>query len=91
MLSWSYYGLQSWMYLFGRSKAADYSYKLLFCIFVIIGSAASLGAVTDFSDAMIFAMVVPNMIGLAILLPEVRAEITDYVGKIKSGEIKAFK
>lgn len=91
MLSWSYYGLQSWMYLFGRSKIADYSYKILFCLFVILGSAASLGAVTDFSDAMIFAMVVPNMVGLFILLPVVKEEVNDYLGKIRSGEIRSVK
>lgn len=91
MLSWSYYGLQCWMYLFGRTKTMDYTYKILFCIFVVIGSSASLGAVTDFSDAMIFAMVVPNMIGLMFLLPEVRRALRDYVGKIKSGEIKTVK
>lgn len=91
MLSWSYYGLQCWMFLFGRSKAADYTYKILFCLFVILGSAASLGAVTDFSDAMIFAMAVPNLIGLLLLLPVVKAEITSYIGKIKSGEIRAYK
>ena len=91
MLSWSYYGLQCWMFLFGRSKIADYSYKVLFCLFVVLGSAASLGAVTDFSDAMIFAMVVPNMIGLVILLPVVKEEINSYIGKIKSGEIKSYK
>jgi len=91
MLSWSYYGLQSWMYLFGRSKSSDITYKILFCIFVVIGSAASLGAVTAFSDAMIFAMVVPNMIGLMFLLPVVKEEINKYVRKIKTGEIKTVK
>ncbi len=91
MLSWSYYGLQSWMFLFGRNKIADYSYKILFCVFVILGSAASLGAVTNFSDAMIFAMVVPNMTGLMILLPDVRKEINSYVTKIKTGVIRTVK
>ncbi len=91
MLSWSYYGLQSWMYLFGRSKSSDITYKILFCIFVVIGSAASLGAVTAFSDAMIFAMVVPNMIGLMFLLPVVKEEINKYVKKIKTGEIETVK
>lgn len=91
MLSWSYYGLQSWMYLFGRTKTMDYTYKILFCVFVVIGSSASLGAVTDFSDAMIFAMVIPNMIGLMFLLPEVRKALNDYVRKIKTGEIKTVK
>jgi alanine or glycine:cation symporter, AGCS family len=83
MLSWSYYGLQAWMYLFGRSKVADYSYKVLFCIFIVIGSAVSLGAVTDFSDAMIFAMSVPNLIGCFLLFPKVREELTRYIKAIK--------
>jgi AGCS family alanine or glycine:cation symporter len=84
MLSWSYYGLQSWMFLFGRSKAADFSYKILFCIFVVIGSSASLGAVVGFSDAMIFAMSVPNIIGLMLLLPKVREELKKYLQKVKA-------
>ena len=82
MLSWSYYGLQGWMFLFGRSKASDYAYKILFCLFVVIGSAASLGAVTDFSDAMIFAMAVPNVIGLFFLFPKVREELARYLKAI---------
>lgn len=87
MLSWSYYGLQGWMYLFGRSKKADYTYKILFCLFIIVGSVATLGAVTDFSDAMIFAMSVPNIIGLFFLFPKVREELGRYlkaIGVIKS-------
>ncbi len=79
MLSWSYYGLQAWKYLFGKGKGADLAYKLLFCLFVVIGSAASLGSVIGFSDAMIFAMVFPNIIGLLILAPVVRDEVRKYV------------
>ena len=82
MISWSYYGLQAWKYLFGRSKAADLSFKILFLIFVVVGSAASLGAVIDFSDAMIFAMVFPNMIGLFFLFPKVREELNRYLEAI---------
>jgi len=84
MLSWSYYGLQSWLFLFGRTKKADYAYKILFCLFIVVGSAASLGAVTDFSDAMIFAMSVPNIIGLFILFPKVREELKRYLSAIKN-------
>ncbi len=91
MLSWSYYGLQSWMFLFGRNKVADYTYKILFCLFVILGSAASLTAVTDFSDAMIFAMAIPNLTGLLILMPKVRDEVNKYVRKIETGEIETVK
>ncbi|MEM6964852.1 MAG: alanine/glycine:cation symporter family protein [Bacteroidota bacterium] len=82
MISWSYYGLQSWLYLFGRSKVNEYVYKILFCLFVIVGAAASLGAVTDFSDSMIFAMAIPNLIGVFLLMPKVREELNRYLKAI---------
>lgn len=84
MISWSYYGFQGWSYLFGRTKKAEYVYKILFCLFVIVGSAASLGAVIDFADAMVFAMMVPNMIGLVILAPKVKEELVKYMDAIKT-------
>jgi AGCS family alanine or glycine:cation symporter len=87
MLSWSYYGLQAWKYLFGKSQVADMSYKVLFLLFIVIGAAASLGAVVDFSDAMIFAMIFPNMVGLIILAPKVREEVRRYVAAIRSGSL----
>ena len=82
MISWSYYGLQSWKFLFGRSKLADITYKLLFIAFIIIGAAASMKAVFDFSDAMILALVFPNMIGLFFLFPVVRDELVKYLKAI---------
>ncbi len=78
MISWSYYGMQGWVYLFGKGKTTDLIYKLLFLIFVVIGSSISLGAVINFSDAMIFAMVVPNIIGVVILAPVIRRELKKY-------------
>lgn len=84
MISWSYYGLQSWKYLFGRGKAADTVYKILFLLFVIIGAAATLDAVIKFSDAMILALVFPNMIGLLFLFPRVREELNKYMTDIKA-------
>ncbi len=85
MISWSYYGLQSWKYLFGRSKASDTTFKVLFLIFIVIGAAATLDAVVKFSDAMIFAMVFPNMLGLFFLFPKVRQELNRYLEAIKNG------
>tara|TARA_B100001027_G_C16266085_1_gene332188 strand:- start:2776 stop:4305 length:1530 start_codon:yes stop_codon:yes gene_type:complete len=83
MISWSYYGFQGWAYLFGRSKKMEYTYKIIFCLFVIVGSAASLGSVIEFSDAMIFSMMVPNMIGIIILAPKVKDELQKYLSAIK--------
>lgn len=83
MISWSYYGFQGWSYLFGRTKKAEYSYKILFCLFVVVGAAASLGSVIGFSDAMVFAMMVPNMVGLVLLAPKVKEELNKYFKAIK--------
>ena len=83
MISWSYYGFQGWAYLFGRSKKMEYLYKIIFCLFVIVGSAASLGSVIGFSDAMIFAMMVPNMVGIVILAPKVKKELIRFMDAIK--------
>lgn len=78
MISWSYYGYQAWSFLFGRGKKTEYLYKTIFCFCVVVGAAASLEAVTDFSDAMIFSMLVPNMIGLFLLMPQVKEELELY-------------
>jgi len=83
MLSWSYYGLQSWKYLFGRSSVADLSYKLLFLTFTVLGAAVTMDAVIKFSDAMILALVFPNMIGLFIIYPEVKEELRKYLKAIE--------
>jgi len=91
MISWSYYGSQSWAYLFGRSRTADLTYKLIFCVFVVIGSASSLQAVIDFSDAMIFAMCFPNFIGLYILNGVAKKEIQGYEQRLNDGTIKRVK
>jgi AGCS family alanine or glycine:cation symporter len=83
MISWSYYGFQGWSYLFGRSKKTEYTYKVIFCVFVIVGAAASLDSVIGFSDAMVFAMMVPNMVGLILLAPKVKEELKKYMSAIK--------
>ncbi len=84
MISWSYYGYQAWSYLFGRSKRTEYTYKIIFCIFVVIGASSSLVSVIGFSDAMIFAMMVPNMVGLVLLAPRVREEFNKYMKAIRT-------
>ncbi len=62
---------------------ADMTYKILFLVFVIIGAAASMDSIWAFSDAMIFAMVFPNMVGLYFLFPVVKEQLTKYLDAIK--------
>jgi AGCS family alanine or glycine:cation symporter len=90
MISWSYYGLKCWTFLFGETRATDYTYKGLFLIFVVLGSSMQLGAVIDFSDAMIFAMAFPNILGLYFLLPVVKKELNEYWDDLKEGRLKKF-
>jgi AGCS family alanine or glycine:cation symporter len=78
MISWSYYGMQGWVFLFGKGKISDLTYKILFLFFVVVGASISLGAVINFSDAMIFAMVVPNIIGVVLLSPIIKRELNRY-------------
>ncbi|NDV44536.1 amino acid carrier protein [Flagellimonas sediminis] len=87
MISWSYYGMRAWTYLFGKSKRSEMIYKMLFLIFVVVGASVSLGAVLDFSDMMILAMSFPNIIGLYIMSGEVKADLNSYLQKLRSNQL----
>ncbi len=101
MISWSYYGLNGFKFLFGKyfgkRKVTENLYLVslvyycIFLIFIVIGSASSLGAVVDFSDFMILSMAFPNILGLLILAPEVKQDLKKYLSDIKNGVIKRYK
>jgi AGCS family alanine or glycine:cation symporter len=91
MISWSYYGTKCWTYLFGESRLADLSFKLLFCLFVILGCTMDLGPVIDFSDSMIFAMALANIVGLYIMASEVRQDLDSYWSRLKRGELVRYR
>lgn len=91
MISWSYYGLKAWTYLFGDKRISENIYKVIFCIFIIIGSSMSLTKVVDFSDAMIFAMSIFNIIGLYLLSGELKQDLNQFLHKIDTGVIKKQK
>jgi len=95
MISWSYYGLKGFQYLFGSAseklfhtrKPATNSYFVLFLIFTIIGASSSLTSVLQFSDMMVLTLAFPNILGLIILAPEVSADLKDYLSRLKNGRI----
>ncbi len=87
-VAWFYYGLKSWTYLVGEGKGRELFFKLMFCGFTVVGASASLGPVIDFSDVMIFAMAIPNVIGLYYLMPSVKREVDRYWQKLGTGEIR---
>ena len=83
MISWSYYGLKCATYLFGERIAVEGIYKILFCLFIIIGASAQLSNIILFTDAMVFAMAIPNIIGLYMLAPEIKKDLQVYLQDLK--------
>ncbi len=89
MISWSYYGEQGVNYLFSSfgekgTNIAVVVYKVVFCICIVFGASASLGNVINLSDALVFAMVLPNMVGVYLLLPVVKREAESYIEHVKA-------
>ena len=78
MIAWAYYGLKAFTYLAGEGRAADLGFKVFFCAFVVIGSSVNLGALIDLSDALIFTVAIPNLLGLYFLAPVVKRELDNY-------------
>ena len=78
MIAWSYYGLKGWTYLVGESRLAELGFKAVFCLFAILGCSIQLGAVLDFSDALVFLICVPNIFGLYILAPSLKRRLDRY-------------
>ncbi len=91
MLAWSYYGEKAWAYLFGEGMGKANVFRVIFLVFTILGSMLNLAVVQNFSDAMIFAMALPNIIGLYLLMPVVKRELNSYMSRLKSGEIKSYR
>lgn len=81
LIGWSYYGLKAWTFLFGKAKWGENLYKLLFCSAVVVGCMISLKAIVDFSDAMVFLLVIPNLTGLILLGPIVKKEVATFLSE----------
>lgn len=91
MISWSYYGLKGWTYLFGEDMRGQTIYKVIFCVFVVIGCVVQLDPILEISDALVFLICVPNILVLYVLAPLVKSELNSYMTRLRSGEIRKFK
>ncbi|MDC3320753.1 alanine:cation symporter family protein [Hyphomicrobiales bacterium] len=89
MISWSYYGVKAVTFIFGESKKIEVVYKVIFCLFAIIGSSLDLLKVIELSDAALFLMAIPNLIGVYMLASVVKKESSNYF--LKLNEHKASK
>ncbi len=84
MIAWSYYGLKAFTYLVGDYKIADIGFKLFFLSFVVLGSAIELSALIDLSDAIVFIVAIPNLLGLYLMAPLIKRELSAYEEKYLS-------
>ena len=79
MIAWSYYGLKAFTYLVGPNRIAEIGFKLFFLLFVVLGSAIELSALIALSDALVFIVAIPNLLGLYLLAPLIKRELNEYV------------
>ena len=78
MIAWAYYGLKAFTYLAGEGRLQRLGFNTVFCAFVVVGAGINLGALIDLSDALVFVVAIPNLIGLYLMAPIVRRELERY-------------
>lgn len=88
LITWSYYSLKAWTTLFGRSRVSELLFKVLYCVFIVVGTVLTFGAVLDFADAMLFVCALINILGLYLLFPEVSRMLREYQADRRSGVVR---
>ena len=78
MISWSYYGLEGFIYVFGPNRWSKIVFNTIFCLFIVVGCTTQLSAILDFSDSMVFAMALANILALYLLGPGVKRDLVAY-------------
>nr|WP_245788580.1 alanine/glycine:cation symporter family protein [Spirulina major] len=89
IISWSYYGIQAWSYLFGSETTIIF--KVIYIVCTFLGCLTSLGLIIDFSDLMLLGMAFPNLIGCYILSNEVASDLKDYWDRLSSGNMLTYE
>ena len=90
-IAWSYYGLKAWTYLFSEHPLSENIFKLVFCGFLALGCMIQLEAVLDFSDAMVFLIAVPNILGLYFFAPEIKREVAEFMAAVSRGDVRNYR
>lgn len=87
LITWAYYGEQAWTFLLGRSKASIMTFRVVVCVFVVIGCVATFSKVVEFADAALFMCAFINILGLYMLMPVVKKEMKKYLADRKAGTL----
>ena len=87
LISWAYYGQKAWNFLLGEGKKRNITFNIIYCLFIIAGSAMNVKSIIDITDAMMIAMSIPNIIALYILAPEIKHDLLDYCKRFNVGTL----
>jgi len=85
VLAWGYYGEQAWMWLFGETKPSRVAFRLFLCSMLSIAATFPLDQVVNIVDSCSFCMAIPNIIGIYLFLPELRADLASYTKRVIRG------
>ncbi|MFE6298419.1 alanine:cation symporter family protein, partial [Streptomyces sp. NPDC057866] len=77
------YCMKAWTHLFGRSRASELTFKVLYTVFAVAGSLLTLQTLIDMADAVLFMLAVINIIGLYLLAPVVKRELNSFLAFVK--------
>ena len=83
-LGWSVYGSKAWEYLFGRESVVWY--KMFFVLMCFVGPQLTSSLAWDISDTFNGMMMIPNLIGVLVLSPEVYKITKNYVARHLHGK-----
>ena len=76
LLGWSYFGEKGFEYAFGEKSVKIY--RVIFLVFVMVGSVTELKVVWNFSDLANGLMAIPNLIALLLLSKVISQETNRY-------------
>ena len=85
MLCGSYYGVKSWTFLFGDTKLTTRTFQVIYCLFIVIGSAMNFESIINLSDAFTLFLAVPNLFAVFLLSNLVIKEFKRYCKKYNIG------
>jgi AGCS family alanine or glycine:cation symporter len=88
LITWAYYSMKAWTTLFGRTDRSELTFKIVFCLFTVVGTVLTFDSVLGFADAMLFVCAIVNLLACYLLLPKVREELRSFRAGIADGSIK---
>ena len=88
LITWSYYTMKAWTTVFGRSPGSENLFKIVFCLFTVIGTVLTFDSVLSFADSMLFVCAIVNLLGCYLLLPKVREELRSFMEGRRNGDIE---